>query len=185
MKLTEEVVDLEVQTKQITCNNIKKDLYLITSDGKIWSNYLKNFMSAKIDKDGYLTIGLRTDENKQKMFRIHQLVMLTYGEAAPRDMIDPTINHINGDKKDNRISNLEWMSRSKNSSMRAIKPIGEKNGASVLKEKEVLEIIDLLKNTNLSLREIGDKYGIHKTTVLKIKQGKTWKKINPFSTDKS
>jgi hypothetical protein len=66
-----EVVDLEVQTKQITCNNIKKDLYLITSDGKIWSNYLKNFMSPRIDKDGYLTIGLRTEENKQKIFRIH------------------------------------------------------------------------------------------------------------------
>ena len=185
MKQTVEVMDLEAQAKQIICNNIKKNLYLITPDGRIWSNYLKNFMSPKIDKDGYFTIGLRTEENKQKMFRIHQLVMLTYGEAAPRDMIDPTINHINKDRKDNHISNLEWMSRSKNSSLRTIKPIGEKNGASVLKEKEVLEIVNLLKNTNLSLQEIGDKYGIHKTTVSKIKQGKTWKRINPFSTDKS
>ena len=71
MRQTAEVMVLEVQAKQIICNNIKKNLYLITPDGKIWSNYLKGFMSPKIDKDGYLMIGLRTEENKQKMFRIH------------------------------------------------------------------------------------------------------------------
>lgn len=37
-------MDLEVQAKKITCKNIKKNLYLITPNGEIWSNYLKSFM---------------------------------------------------------------------------------------------------------------------------------------------
>ena len=173
-------MDLEVQAKKITCKNIKKNLYLITPNGEIWSNYLKSFMQPKTDKDGYLIIGLRTEENKQKMFRIHQLVMLTYGELPSENLFDPTINHIDGNKINNNISNLEWIDRKTNTSIRFDKPIGEKNHFSKLKESQVLEIIDLLSNTNLSLSQIAKKYNVSKSAISSIKRGTTWKHINPF-----
>lgn len=56
--------------KEITYDNIRKDMYFISPTGDIFSKYKasrkskSNFLSPKLDKYGYLVIALRTEENK-------------------------------------------------------------------------------------------------------------------------
>lgn len=64
--------------KSIIDKNIKKGLYLITEDGKVWSNWKSNFLIPKKDKDGYLELGLQCENGERKMFRIATLVLLTF-----------------------------------------------------------------------------------------------------------
>lgn len=54
--------------------------------------------------------------------------------------------------------------------------IGEKNGSSKLKEEDVPDIINKIKN-GMSLRKIGKIYGVSHVTILAIKKNKTWKDI--------
>lgn len=70
-----------------------------------------------LENRGYLRVTLYPrvkTENKnegRKHFRIHRLVLITFGGKENGDL---EVNHINGDKTDNRLENLEWVTSSEN-----------------------------------------------------------------------
>jgi len=46
--------------------------------------------------------------------RLHRLVAIAFIGPAPTDMVDPTVDHIDGDSSNNAARNLQWMSRVEN-----------------------------------------------------------------------
>ena len=85
-------------------------LYAITSCGKVWSYRRKKFLKPSPDKDGYLVVNLRKDK-KTKQFLIHRLVAEAY---IPNPNNYGTVDHIDFDRSNNCVNNLQWMSRSEN-----------------------------------------------------------------------
>jgi len=81
--------------------------YLISSDGEIYSKLSKKHMKPKHTKDGYCYTGLRVN-GKSIWVRFHRLVAEAF---VPNPHGYETVNHINGNKDDNRAENLEWMNR--------------------------------------------------------------------------
>lgn len=81
----------------------------------------KRFLKEKLlikslDKDGYETITLKNN-GYQKTYRVHRLVALHF---IDNEFNKPTVNHINGIKNDNNVSNLEWATHRENSSHRSM-----------------------------------------------------------------
>lgn len=90
--------------------------YYITENAEIISKRCKKEKkkTTYIDKMGYFSVGLMSPDNKCKTERIHRLMIETYGNPPPDNMIDPTVDHVNGNKLDNKIDNLQWLSNKDN-----------------------------------------------------------------------
>lgn len=89
--------------------NVKSlDRYIINKNGD------KQFFSKKYltqgFSNGYLKVIL-SKNNKQKTFRVHILVAKAF---IPNHKNKLEVNHIDGNKSNNRIDNLEWNTRSEN-----------------------------------------------------------------------
>jgi hypothetical protein len=84
--------------------------YRVYSNGKIFSLKRNRFIKPFDDGNGYLTVKLRID-NKSKNFKIHRLLAMLF---IPNFNNKEQVNHIDGDKYNNNINNLEWCSRSYN-----------------------------------------------------------------------
>ena len=69
-------------------------------------NVLKPYLTDR----GYHKVGLWVD-GKKKRLSVHRLVAMTF---LPNPEELPEVNHINGVKTDNRVTNLEWSSGSAN-----------------------------------------------------------------------
>lgn len=162
----------------ILIDGVKPNLYEIEEDGRIWSNYKHDYMTPSKDKDGYFKIKLSGgDRQHQKYFRIATLVAINYIGEPPKNLKDPTINHIDGNIQNNHYTNLEWVERGYNSSIRKNTGQGSLNHEAKLNEQQVKEICELLVNTNLSYQNICNQYNIKKSTLSNIKNQKTWKNI--------
>lgn len=67
-------------------------------------------MNNRTTRDDYITLDL-CKEGKPKTFPLHRLIAIAF---IPNPENKPEVNHINGIKYDNRIENLEWVTKSEN-----------------------------------------------------------------------
>lgn len=79
--------------------------YLVSDSGEVYSLKSNKILKPDIDKDGYEIYRISNEENKRKAFKGHRLVGLTFIDN-PNNL--PIVNHIDGNKRNNHLSNLEW-----------------------------------------------------------------------------
>lgn len=124
-------------------------------------------------KNGYKSV-MFTVDSKQKRLLVHRLVMFAFNGNNNLD-----VNHRNGDKSDNRLSNLEWCTKSENTNHGFANDLmcdGESHHKTFLKEDQVRDIKLMLKK-GCTNREIALKYQVRTGLINDIKKGRTWKKI--------
>lgn len=78
--------------------------YLISNRGNVWSIRSSRLLKLKETPQGYLRVSPSVD-GCRKECDVHRLVALAF---IPNTEDMPTVNHINENKKDNRVENLEW-----------------------------------------------------------------------------
>jgi hypothetical protein len=84
--------------------------YIITNDGKVYNSRRKLYLTLKKHVTGYTGVSL-SNENENKSFNVHRLVALLFLDN-PNNY--PEVNHIDFDKTNNKVENLEWISCSDN-----------------------------------------------------------------------
>jgi hypothetical protein len=87
-----------------------ENLYTINTNGDVYSVKRNKYLKHFIDKDGYAYVSL-SKNCKGKKFKLHRLLAIHF---IPNPDNKPEINHIDGNKLNNELSNLEWCTSSEN-----------------------------------------------------------------------
>jgi hypothetical protein len=145
---------------------------------EVWNGYGMMLKKERIlkhgtDKNGYSTVCL-CNGITVKGITIHRLMCLSF---IPNPKNKRTVNHINGVKTDNRISNLEWATDSENQkhSFENGFQYRPKKIPRVLKVNDVREI--RYENKDLTHEQIAEKYGVTRGCIYMIRSGRNWKHI--------
>ena len=143
-------------------------IYEVSNFGRVRSidridcsgRHLKAKVISSKSKCNYITCVLMKCGNRYT-YRIHRLVAEAF---IPNPLNLPVVNHIDGNKKNNHASNLEWCSYSENTK-HAYK-IGMQSQKRKLHD---VDIIEILKNKGrLSCTQLAKIYGVSFQLICKI-----------------
>lgn len=144
--------------------------------GKVTAHF-KSRPLKKYSRRGYWAVGL-FDGSKQIQFSIHRLVAEAF---VARSKDREYVNHIDGDKRNNRSNNLEWTTPRENTH-HAIKirggswAKGQNNPNNKLSEKEVVEIKSRLSQGE-GIYSIGRYFGVTPQNIASIRDGRSWRYV--------
>ncbi|WP_407391604.1 HNH endonuclease [Carnobacterium jeotgali] len=85
------------------------EAYLVSDMGNVFSKASNKEISKHVVNRGYYRVNLWKN-GKGKTAYVHRLVLQTFGEGYEKE----TVNHIDGNKLNNHINNLEWSTYSEN-----------------------------------------------------------------------
>lgn len=164
-------------------------LYKISNYGEVKSIRKNIVMRPGDNGRGYKFIYLNKGGLVQRYY-VHRLVALFF---IPNPENKPQVNHIDCNKGNNNVDNLEWVTTteqmqhaSKNDKLYCsefqkqqtiLANSGIKSHLSKLKDDDIIKIRKLSKIDGLTNSEIGLLFGVHRETIGYIVRGKTWKHI--------
>ena len=141
---------------------------------RTWKSHIKRY---GVDNNGYLRVSL-SKEGVNKTHKVHRLVATAF--ISNPDKL-PQVNHIDGNKQNNHVSNLEWCTQSDNMSHAYKNGLkrndGEFNSQSKLTQEDVNHIRAVYKprDKEFSTVALGKKYGVHRKTITRIVTGQYWR----------
>ena len=167
-----------------------EDCYAVSDRGQVkrtahvgyWIKRPATLLAPRL-KRGYVTFHLCKD-GIRKDPHAHKMVWEAFNGPVPAGM---QINHLNGNKADNRLCNLEVCSQSQNMqhAYRVLKipaannpSYGSKNGSAKLTEADIPAIIALYRTGKYRQIDIGKMYGVSQRMISLITRGEKWQHVS-------
>lgn len=138
-------------------------------------------LKQRENKDGYLEVTVGIGRNRSRE-RVHRLVAIAH---IPNTENLTEVNHLDFNRKNNNVENLEWCNHSDNilysqdriTTASSKRQTGEGNIKAKLKEEEVIEMRYLYDNKICTIKELADKFNSKWSTVNNVVKRLTWKHI--------
>ena len=135
-----------------TCGNIKSLARIVHSEKRGDYKIKEKILKQSDTTTGYKKVELCKDNEKRKSFKVHRLVAQAF---IPNPNNKPEVNHIDGNKINNNIDNLEWVTSSENS-IHAYETGLNPNK----KELDEKEIIYMYCELNMTMQEIAKHFNV-------------------------
>lgn len=145
--------------------------YSVTTEGSVINTKTGRVLKTDMNSCGYLRVTL-CKENTPRKFFIHRLVAKTY---LDNEGDFPQVNHIDGNKTNNTIENLEWCTQSINQYHAHANNLQKR--FTKVSETQVHKICELI-GEGLTVRSISETLEISRYIPEDIKRGKTWRHIS-------
>lgn len=154
--------------------------YYVSKTGKVISkkvhiHELKVFVTDK----GYMYVKFTLGKKSRAKF-IHRLVAQAY---IPNPEKKPEVNHLDGNKSNNNVSNLEWVTSKENKKHARENDLsrfvsGEDSGSTSLTNKQIEKSCKMMEKNKLPLKEIAKKLNMPVDTLYSIRTKGMWKNIS-------
>ncbi len=137
----------------------------------------EHVMVPVVKRSGYCQVAFRRNPGGDKLFtyRIHRLIAIVF---LPNPDNKPEVNHKNGVKTNNHVSNLEWATVQENhthASIHGLTASRARNGNAKLSEDDVEKIIRWYASGMFTMAALGDMFEVHWYTIHRIIRKKNWK----------
>lgn len=142
------------------------DDYEITTDGKVFNKKWGRYVKPQPNGMGYLRVCIGG-----KLMFVHRLVAEKY---IPNPEGKKQINHIDGNPKNNRVENLEWVTQEENMAhavKNGLQPIHEKHPMAKLNWDKVNYI---RTHPEMTRNQLAEKFNVTPSTISSIRNRKTW-----------
>ena len=165
-----------MKQKLITiCKYELKFEYYVTDDGTIYSARTNKVLSPQLDKDGYQKVQMMSTDGKRHRYSVHRLILENFNPVEGMENLQ--VNHIDGNKENNKLENLEWTTCKENIQHAIDNNLRAKiNGAAKLTIEQVKEIFVRSHRGEKNV-DLGREYNLHPDSIGKIKNQKLWKQI--------
>lgn len=163
-------------------------LYSVSSLGRVRSEPVQTsqrgrkrgrILRCNRDSKGYLQFAMSLLEGRRQNMKVHRAVALAFLGPRPPGA---QVNHRSGDKTDNTVGNLEYVSCRQNirhgwsnGLYSAEHARGEKNPVAKLTSDAVRRIREL--GTTASLAGLAARFGVTKQNIWLILKGRTWRHV--------
>ena len=181
MKTNDESLALAVK-------EVENGHFSISLAGRCFNEKTERYVEA--DSNDYLRVSFTVD-GKRHFVNLHRLVYTLFYGAIPKGLV---INHIDGNKQNNSIINLEAITPAENMRHARAKGLydtgrvsehyagnkGTNNPNSKLTNEQVAEIRGWFIGCGVRLQELADKYNVSYSSVRNIIKGRRYKQEMPF-----
>ena len=139
--------------------------YEISISGQVRNRTTGHTMKWINNGKGYFTVKLyNTNTPKGRLCLVHRLVLSTFDIMIPQGNLD--VNHIDGNKSNNHVHNLEWVTKSENTR--------HAHMTGLFKNKLTIEQVKQLKEDlkhEKHFATLAKKYNVGRATIWKIASG--------------
>lgn len=154
-------------------------LYQISNLGRVKSFHDgKESIRVQMISRGYYRLILY-DNNRYHNYAVHRLVAEAF---IPNPENKPTVNHIDGNKKNNNVSNLEWATWAEQSQHMVRTGLCHRKGKNAhcvkLTDEQVLEIRKKYKFRKYTTVMLGKEYNVVPATIGAIIRKSNWKHLD-------
>ena len=162
--------------EEIWVNITESDKYQVSNLLRVRSFMVKDgepprILNTFISKTGYYVVNLSLNK-KRRTRKLHRLFAIAF---IPNPNNYPEINHIDGNKLNNSINNLEWCTglMNKRHAFRTgliPKVVGQNQSSTKLTDDVVIEIFNSKEPTSV----LKNKYGVSASAINGVRDGKSW-----------
>lgn len=154
--------------------------YDIFEDGRVFSRRSNKYLSNSLKKAGYFRVSLSRGDGESyevKELWVHRIVAKHFVEN-PRGV--NCVNHKDGNKLNNKSSNLEWCTQSENwqhaKDTGLFNIEGSKHPNSKLNEMDI-RFIRIWSVLGYKKKDISEAFGVDRRNIYSILSGNTWRHV--------
>lgn len=157
-------------------------IYEVSTRGQVRScrtgRYLKPYIASGYERV-MLQVNARKANERKTIEGVHRLVLAAHTKMMPRGRNGIVCCHKNGNKRDNRLENLEWKSPLENmldKNKHGTMPKGAAHKRSKLTESDVLQIRESARQ-GYQTKTLASHYKVSTTHIYMIVNRQTWRHL--------
>jgi hypothetical protein len=161
-------------TGRIWTNTFRDPFLWVSEDGEVVSLYKKKARKLKPTMSGaYHAVSIGSEGNRT--MHVHRLMAETW--FGPSPFAGAVVRHLDGDRFNNRLSNLAWGTYAENAAdqiAHGTSPTGERNGMARLTREAVRQMREL-RAAGRTFKSIASQFGVSPMTAHRAITGGSWK----------
>jgi len=145
-----------------------------SNKGRVKNVVTGNFLKTSKNSNGYAGLNVTFNSKGRRFAFLHRIILEVFlGHLGWENYFYET-NHIDGNKENNNLNNLEWLTRKENLDHSRTTRLVKKSAPRKVQDGDIIDIVELYK-LGFSTKEIAKSYGLSEGWTCRLAHGRARK----------